>query len=70
MAVEAHPQHPSAVQAGCTEQHPNAFRDWGVELYDWQTTCSTLAEAEKQGSLKNICRCMMPTGAEPLSLAQ
>ncbi|KAF5840499.1 hypothetical protein DUNSADRAFT_16590 [Dunaliella salina] len=40
---------------------PQAFRDWGVELCDWQTTCSTLAEAEKQGSLKSICRRMMPT---------
>jgi len=46
---------------------PQAFRDWDVELYDWQTTCSTLAKADEQGSLSNTCRCMMPTGGQMIS---
>jgi hypothetical protein len=44
------------------EIYAQAFRDWGLELTDWQTTCSSLGKKDVRGSLNNICRCMMPTG--------
>lgn len=37
---------------------PEAFRDWGVELFDWQSQCSMLAD---ETGLKYTTRRMMPT---------
>ena len=43
--------------------HLQAYRDWGVELYDWQSQSSMLAEG---GGLTATSRRMMPTvGAAP-----
>jgi hypothetical protein len=37
---------------------PAAFRDWGVELHDWQTHVSTLADAS---GVKLVVKRLMPT---------
>jgi hypothetical protein len=37
---------------------PQAYRDWGVELYDWQSQCSMLADAT---GLQYTLRRLMPT---------
>lgn len=31
---------------------PEAFREWGVELWDWQSQCSCLADAADEQRLK------------------
>uniref|UniRef100_A0A7S0WYN7 Uncharacterized protein n=1 Tax=Chlamydomonas leiostraca TaxID=1034604 RepID=A0A7S0WYN7_9CHLO len=40
---------------------PDAYRQWGVELYDWQTVVSSRALPEQPGQLELVCRRMMPT---------
>ncbi len=49
---------------------PDAFREWGVELFDWQTTVSSLASAEQPRQISLICRRAMPTvGCEADAIA-
>lgn len=44
-----------------------AYRDWGVELFDWQSQSSVLADA---GGARATCRRMMPTvGCEADAIA-
>jgi hypothetical protein len=31
---------------------PGAFRDWGVELWDWQSQCSSTTEVDADGRRK------------------
>ncbi len=36
---------------------PQAYRDWGVELHDWQTTCSSLALSDQPpGTIQTLVR--------------
>lgn len=46
---------------------PEAFREWGVELYDWQTQCSMLVQDE--GMKYNIRRLMPTVGCEADAIA-
>lgn len=46
---------------------PQAYRDWGVELFDWQSQSSVLADAS---GVSATCRRMMPTvGCEADAIA-
>lgn len=46
---------------------PEAYREWGVELFDWQSQCSMLAS---DGTLKYCVRRLMPTvGCEADAIA-
>ncbi|CAM6086418.1 unnamed protein product [Calypogeia fissa] len=40
---------------------PDAFRDWGVEVYDWQTMCPTLGQEEEPGNLAYKVIRLLPT---------
>ncbi|WIA14417.1 hypothetical protein OEZ85_002943 [Tetradesmus obliquus] len=51
---------------------PGAFRDWGVELWDWQSQCSSTTAAAADGRLKlrSMVRRLMPTvGCEADAIA-
>ncbi|KAL4458080.1 hypothetical protein ABPG75_012945 [Micractinium tetrahymenae] len=46
---------------------PQAYRDWGVELFDWQSQSSVLADSQ---GVSATCRRMMPTvGCEADAIA-
>ncbi|KAG6548541.1 hypothetical protein Mapa_010029 [Marchantia paleacea] len=43
---------------------PDAFRDWGVEVHDWQTMCPTLAMEESQDFSYRVIRLLPTVGCE------
>ncbi|KAL2610682.1 hypothetical protein R1flu_029255 [Riccia fluitans] len=43
---------------------PDAFRDWGVEIHDWQTMCPTLASEEPQNLKYRVIRLLPTVGCE------
>ncbi|BFI23595.1 hypothetical protein MPTK2_1g03480 [Marchantia polymorpha subsp. ruderalis] len=43
---------------------PDAFRDWGVEIHDWQTMCPTLAVEESQDLSYRVIRLLPTVGCE------
>lgn len=45
---------------------PDAYRQWNVQLYDWQTVVTSKADPDAPGKLQLVCRRLMPTvGCEP-----
>lgn len=49
-------------QPACLPAHLQAYRDWCVEIFDWQSQSSMLADAE---GLTATNRRMMPTVGAP-----
>ncbi|KAL3690512.1 hypothetical protein R1sor_016821 [Riccia sorocarpa] len=43
---------------------PDAFREWGVEIHDWQTMCPTLALEEPQDISYRVIRFLPTVGCE------
>lgn len=43
---------------------PDAFRDWGVEIYDWQTMCPTLGQEEPGILGYKVIRLLPTVGCE------
>ena len=43
---------------------PDAFRDWGVEIHDWQTQCPTLAHPDKGHLWYKVIRLHPTVGCE------
>lgn len=43
---------------------PNAFREWEVEVHDWQTQCPTLAQLEKGKLWYKVIRLLPTVGCE------
>lgn len=49
---------------------PSAFREWGVELWDWQSQCSSTVSTDGSKQLKSTVRRLMPTvGCEADAIA-
>lgn len=46
---------------------PGAYREWGVELFDWQSICSSIATP--QGLSYNVKRMMPTVGCEADAVA-
>lgn len=58
---------PSPVPRPCPSCKPQAFRQWGVELHDWQSQCSVKADG---AGVDATTRRMMPTvGCEADAIA-
>ncbi|CAA6666645.1 unnamed protein product [Spirodela intermedia] len=43
---------------------PEAFREWGVQIFDWQTQCPTLAETAKPSLIYKLIKLLPTVGCE------
>lgn len=43
---------------------PEAFREWGVQVFDWQTQCPTLAETAKPSLVYKLIKLLPTVGCE------
>ncbi|KAI3736483.1 hypothetical protein L6452_16025 [Arctium lappa] len=43
---------------------PNAYRDWEVKVFDWQTQCPTLAQPDNSSALYKLIKLLPTVGCE------
>lgn len=43
---------------------PNAYRDWEVKVFDWQTQCPTLAQPENSSAIYKLIKLLPTVGCE------